>query len=860
MLKITADLSHKLEFADESVEASSGSLKVTLRGREVLSIPAGDIADAFVEEGLGVAKLVVRTKSGKEIEAAYFTKKKVRSFRKFADAVNRRLYERKGVDKAFDEKESELRGGMSTIYWLYGFTARHRKLIYMGLVLSLVSVAFSLVPPYLMKVLIDSVILAPQHPEALFMELTVTLVIAYAASNAVGAYQNYILTKAGNGIITDLMDRMFDRSLKLSPDTIDRISTSRIQSRLTSDAGNTQWMLTYGLITAVTNGLTVLGIGVMLFVLFPALAVYVLIPVPFIVALAYVYGRRSKPLYHKRWRKNSDMYTRIYNIIPNYLIVKTAAKEDNEHRSFNSTIEENFDTQLNVTKMNLKYWTPFGLMISLVAVVIWWVGGNEVILGMTQLGVITAFIAYMGMFYSPIAQLSSIMPYIQQSITSGERIRELFNPEYDPKQVRNGRKPRIGKDITFRHVTFGYDPLLPVLKDVSATMPSGKRTAIVGKSGSGKTTMAKLILDLYSPDEGDILFGRESISEIDTTYLRRRIAYVPQDPVYFDGSISYNLSYYAHGEVRPIDMIASVKAVEVHDEVMRLPLRYDNRIRGRGVNISGGQRQRLSIARALLNESDMILLDEITASLDAINARRVHKAVLNIEEGKTLVIIAHDINEIMSSDHVILLEDGRVAEQGSPRELLRRKGKLFRMFKYRFGSDFIYRPPKKGKSIASFVEGMLCDEGEVALTPASRPGLINAECGGRRMRELSLRMPFPISHPEFIILANRKGRELLALQDYRRLDAKSMGALRPCLSVNRLDVDVLGISEIRQTGDGMLWRLRTGKGDMRVLTRNWEDVMDRDDAVILIDEFGTPLRIDTGKLDRKSLDMLERSI
>ncbi len=860
MLKITADLSHELEFAEESVEVATGAFTVTSHGRKVLSVPTSDIASAFVEEGLSVAKLVVKTKSNGEIEAAYFTKKKVRSFRKFADAVNRRLYERRRVNKVFDEREGELKSSMSTIYWLYGFTSRHRRLIYAGLALSLVSVAFSLVPPYLMKVLIDSVILAPQHPETLFIELTITLVIAYASSNAVGAYQNYVLTKAGNGIITDLMDKMFDRALRLSPDTIDRISTSRIQSRLTSDAGNTQWMLTYGLITAVTNGLTVLGIGVMLFVLFPALAVYVLIPVPFITLLAYIYGKKSKPLYHKRWRKNSDMYTRIYNTMPNYLIVKTAAKEENEHRAFNDTVGANFDTQLNLTKMNLKYWTPFGLLISLAAVVIWWVGGNQVILGITQLGVITAFLAYMGMFYSPIAQLSSIIPYIQQSITSGERIRELFNPEYDPKLVRNGKKPDIGKEITFRNVTFGYDPLLPVLKDVSTTMPSGKRTAIVGKSGSGKTTMAKLMLGLYSPDDGDILFGRESMERIDTTYLRRRIAYVPQDPIYFDGSISYNISYYAHGDVRPVDLIASVKAVEVHDEVMKLPLKYDNRIRGRGVNLSGGQRQRLSIARAILNDSDMILLDEITASLDAINARRVHKAVLNIEEGKTLVIIAHDINEIMSSDHVILLEDGRVAEQGSPRELLRKKGKLFRMFKYRFGSDFIYRPPKKGRSIASFVEGMLCDERKVATTPASRAGLVNAEYGGRHMKELSPRLPFPISHPEFVILANRKGRELLALQDYRKLDRQSVQALQRCLAVNRLDVDVLSIREIRQTGDGMSWRLRTNKGEMRVLTRNWEDVMDNNGTVILIDEFGTPLKIDTNKLDRKSLDILERSI
>lgn len=860
MLRITADLSHDLELKEESVTVSGGKLRVAASGKEVLSVPTDEIANAFVEEGISMAKLVVKTRSKGEVEAAYFTKRKVKSFRKFADAMNGHLHDSRGVNKSFDEREREAKGGIGTIWWLYGFTARHRRMIYFGLALSLVTVAFSLVPPYLMKVLIDNVLLAPQHPEGLFIELTITLIISYGASNLVGAFQNYVLTKTGYKIMEDMMGRIFDRSLKLSPDTIDKISTSRIQSRVTSDAGNTQWLLAVGLNTAVTNGLTIAGIGIMLFILFPALAVYVLLPIPLIIFLAYGYSKRTRPVYHKRWRKNSDMYTRIYNIIPNYLVVKTAAKEESEHASFSGIVADYFGSQISLSKMGLKYWQPATFMMSLAAVMIWWVGGNQVILGVTQLGVITAFITYMTMFYSPISQLSSAIPFLQQSITSGERIRELFDPEYDPKTVRNGRKPDIGKEVSFRDVWFGYDPLLPVLKGASFTVPGGKRTAIVGKSGSGKTTVAKLMLALYSPDSGRIAFGREGIDAIDTEHLRRSIAYVPQDPAYFDGSISYNVSYNARGPVDPLAMVAAAKAVEMHDEVMKLPLKYDNRIRGRGVNLSGGQKQRLSIARALLNEADMILLDEITASLDAINARKVHRAVLNIEKGKTLVIIAHDVNEIMSSDNVILLEDGKVAEQGRPQDLVRRKGKLFRMFKYRFGSGFVYRPAREGKSVMSFVDGVACREGEVGVSPSTRPGLVDAERAGRTSRGLIPRLPFPVSHPEFVMLANRKGRELLALRDYRKLDEQSRDALQRCLDVTRLDVQVTGIDGIKMTGDGMSWSLRTSKGRMRVLTRHWEDVTVENDSVVLVDDYGAPIRIDTSRLDRKSLGMLQRSI
>lgn len=725
--------------------------------------------------------------------------------------------------------------------------------------LSLVAVGFALVPPYLLKVLIDSVILSQTHPEALFIELTVVLVLSYALSNLVNAFQSFAMGKAGNKILLDLRGKVFTRVMRLSPKAIEEISTSRIESRLTSDTGYIQWVMTWGLGIAITNAFTIIGIGIILFSIFPALALYILVPIPIIIWLIISYNKRADRAYHRSFRKRADITTKVFDVVPNYLTVKAATKEGAEQKDFEGNLNENYKSQMDVTKVEIKYWQPVGFLTALATILIWWIGGNQVIAGISQLGVITAFLAYMSMFYSPIQQLSNIMPNLQESIASSQRIRELFNPEYDEEMVTKSREPKLGDYIEFKNVWFGYDSLFPILKDISIKIPKGRKTAIVGKSGSGKTTMLKLILNLYKIDKGDIRFGKESIRRIDTNHLRKNIAYVPQDATFFENSIRYNISYYLPTEPKPLQIIAAAKAAELHDEIMKFPLKYDNRVRGMGVNLSGGQRQRLSIARVLLSDSKIVLLDEITASLDAINARKVNKAIMKIEKGKTVVIVAHDVTEIMDSDYAILLEDGKVAEQGAPQKLIRKKGKLFKMFKYRFGTTKTYNVKQKA-DIQSFTKHIAYNEQDVTITRGPRKSIVDAKLGSRTMKGLEPKTPFPISHPEFIILTSKKGKEIAALQDYTKLSKGSKEALERSLSVSNFNPNVTSIRDIKITGDGLSWKLSTDKGNMQVLTRNRQDITTDGDNVILIDEFNIPLKIDTTKLNPKSLDLLEKSI
>jgi ATP-binding cassette, subfamily C, bacterial len=859
MLKIKTDLNNSLELKEETLSIADGRLVVSGPQGEIFGIKTSQIEKAFVEEGLGISKLVIKTKKGDEKEIAYFTKSKVKSFRKFTDVINQYIVKKKIVKTSFDEKKPQ-QGGIGTVYWLYAYTSKHRKLIIVGILLTLITVALNLIPPYLLKILIDNVILSPTHPEALFELLTIILVVSYAASTIVSAIQSYVLNIAGNRIVTRLRSELFKHSVRLSASDIDNITVSRIQTRLITDTGNTQWLMTYGLGTLVTNVLTIVGIGVILFLIFPRLALYVLLPIPFIILFIIHYNKQSATAYHRSWRRSSDLITRINDIIPNYTIVKSATREESEGDAFDKELGNFYDTQIDIQKMELSHWQPVGFLIALSTVIIWWVGGNLVIVGTLQLGVITAFLAYMGMFYGPIQQISTLLPYVQESITSGERLREVFDSKDLPKEPKGKVKAPVNGDINFQNVWFGYDPLFPVLKGINMEIQKGKVTAIVGKSGAGKSTIAKLLLGLYVIDSGDIKFGKTSINNIDIDYLRGKIAYVPQDSSFFDNTITYNMSYYSKEKIAPLQLIATSKAVEMHSEIMRLPLCYDNRIRGRGLSLSGGQRQRLSVARAILGDPDIVLLDEITSNLDAINARKVNKAVLNLESDKTMVFVTHDLNEIMNSDYTIMIENGEITEQGRPSELIRKKGKLYNMFKYKITDRSGRKSVNKKETLQSFVKDFVIKENSVAIKEGERRSFVNATYGSKHAKRLIPKRPFPVSNPSFIIFYAGKDKDLFAIEDYTKLEENSRKILESALEVNNFNPKVIGIDGIKITGDGLVWTLRTDRGTLKYTTKNRSDIAYRGDYVILIDEFNTPLKIKLGDLDQRSASILDKSI
>ncbi len=865
MITIKSDLTHDLILGEEIIIADKNKLEVSYNNKILYSIASDKIDSAYIEVGVGICKLIIKTIYGKENEIAYFTKKKEENFNRFSNAINEYIKNGENVELNFEDKEKKAIKKISTVMWLYGYVSKHKYLLIFSGIVSMLTVIINLIPPYLLSILIDNVLLSGTHSNSLFIELTIVLALSYGVSALLGMLQTYTLNLTGNRIIKDIRSRLFSHAIRLPSTFIEKTTTSRILSRLINDVGNTQWLMTYGIPTIATNLLTIIGISAILFSLFPILAIYVLVPIPFIVLIIVDYRKKASRIYHKNYRNGADMISKISDVMPNYMVVKATVNEDYESKNFDGVLNEYYNSQMDVLRLNYIRWPLVGFLTSMATILIWWIGGNLVIAGNLELGIITAFIAYMSMFYSPINQLGNILPFVQQAITSGDRIKEILEVKQVVNDNGNKKEDNIKNSVvSFKDVWFGYEPLLPVIKNITATIQEGRITTIVGRSGSGKTTMAKLIMRFYQPDKGSIYLGNVDINKLAIMEYRKRIAYVPQDAAFFDDTLIYNISYYLEGNVDPIKIIAASKAAEIHDDIMRFSLGYDTIIGERGVSLSGGQRQKVSLARAMIIDPEIIILDEVTSNLDAFSARVVSSTILKLIKGKTTIWITHNVDEVMSSDYVLVMNKGKLVEEGKPKVLFEKKKILYNLFKEKNINGL---PISNKKLELSDYLKLLKNEKEIKITDGKRGSFINIKIKNKTFKELRPKRPFPISNPDIVILYERDidrdsdGKEAAIIRDINKLDARSKEILLKSISLNSFKPTVIGIKQISMTGDGIKWQLVTRSGPLNILTITRRNVIKRKDGtVILIDEFNTPYEIKLALLDQKSLLLIKKII
>lgn len=844
---VRTDLDRNLSLKEELVKIEGSKIRVYSDGKEIFSVD--NIVKLAIESGITIDKLVGYTSDGKSIEIAYFTKKKEDIFKKIIDAFNRN----EEIEIKDEAIEHSSRVSMSTLRWLFGIARKYRRRMIIGAILSLITTGLNLVPPYLLKILIDNVLLSSSHSPSLYTDIILYLIMSYSALALVSSIQNRILNNLGSRIINDLREMLYNHVIKHDYSFIERISPSRILSRLTTDAGNTNWLLVWGLPTLVTNLFTLIGIGVILFTLNVTLAMYILIPIPVIIIMIIKYRRKSHRLYHRNWRRSADITSRINDTIPNFLVVRSFSKENYESKTLRKLLDKLYESSVSINKMNSTYWPLMGFIVNLSTVIIWWIGGHEVISGIIQLGVITAFIAYVSQFYGPINNLSNVLPFIQQSLTSAERIREVLEVKPEITNPENPKKPNMPAEIILDHVYFGYDPHFPVIKDVSIKIKPGEKVAIVGKSGSGKSTIAKLLLRFYDVNEGKITIGGVDIKEIDLNYLRRKIAYVPQDVVLFDTTVGYNVAY-GDENVNEVDIVKACKIARIHDEIVRLPFAYDTILGERGTYLSGGQRQRLSIARAIVKNPDILIFDEATSNLDVVSEREVYEAMMSVSKGKTVILVTHNVHEVMNADKVIVLNQGRVIEEGKPEELLNKKGAFYEMFKEQINEENIFRKLEINEPKFNFVND------NIKIEPSERRSVVNVIYSGKKYNRLIPKMLFPITNPRFIGFYDENGSEIFLLEDYTKLDENSRKILETALAYNNLIFFVKKINEINIKGDQLEWDLVTDRGEVTAYTVGRRNVILLDSKVVLIDKNDNLYEIDLNNLDKNSLKLLAETV
>ena len=557
---------------------------------------------------------------------------------------------------------------------------------YRGVLIS--AVAFGilryLVPlalPWTVKILVDDFLL-PQgtRPHAQLHIVMLGLCALYALY-AVSSYRrSYLAGLAGHRIIFDLRQALYLHLQRMSMSFFDRQRIGAVVSRVTTDIASAQNFVGAAFVNTVMDLSCVAVIIVLLFFLHPYLALVSLSILPGFALVTYRLQRRiranSRAIHHQLQEMSGDLHEQLAG----HSTIQAFTQEETQAREFLQQSEEYFQNVMGNVRLQSIALGATGFLTALGPILVLWTGAAEVWAGRLTVGTLMAFYAYLGMLYQPIQRLTELNLILANSLAAMDRIFEVFDTFPEVRERPGARAAgRLRGEVRFERVGFRYHGGEPVLEEVSLAITPGRMIALVGPSGAGKSTLMKLLPRFYDVTSGRITIDGLDVSDLTLKSLRQQIALVPQEPLLFSGTILDNLRM-GQPDAPEAEVRAAARAAFADPFIEQLPQGYLTEIGERGVRLSGGQKQRLAIARAFLKDAPILLLDEPTSALDAESEELVKQALNRLLEGRTALIIAHRLSTIEHADLVVVLDDGRIIEQGRHEELLQNADSLYRRY------------------------------------------------------------------------------------------------------------------------------------------------------------------------------------
>jgi subfamily B ATP-binding cassette protein MsbA len=517
------------------------------------------------------------------------------------------------------------------------------------------------------------------------LKVAAVAVLVIALLDAVCFFaEKYLTTSVGQWVMHDLRRLLYAHLQHLSLDYHKRKQTGELISRLTSDIDAIQSFIVSNMLGFLVDGMTLVGMVVVMFYLNWRFTLIALSVAPLLFMVTYSVTRRSKKATREVRKKESEILSRLEEVLSSIGVVKALAREDYEQQRLEEDSAESVQIALRARSLKARLSPLVGIIVAAGTALVLWFGGRLVLARSLSAGSLIVFIWYLGKMYKPMQDFAKMTDSYSKAVVGYERIREIFETEAKVQDLPDSRRaPRFRGEIDFDHVAFSYVPGRQVLKDVSFKIARGQTVALVGPTGAGKTTIANMIGRFYDPDSGTVRIDGCDVREFQQKSLREQMSFVLQESILFRAPVWQNIAY-GKPEATRSEIRRAAEMANAHEFIVKLGEGYNTIIGERGATLSGGQCQRIAIARAIIRNTPILIMDEPSSGLDSASEKLVFEALGRLMESKTTIVIAHRFSTIRRADMILLIKGGRIVEHGKHEDLLRSGGLYATLYDLQF--------------------------------------------------------------------------------------------------------------------------------------------------------------------------------
>lgn len=855
-------------------EDSGGNTEIVL----IKHVHVKEVETARTDTRVGSGFIELRIK-GVYKELVRFTNRYAEKFAKIAAQIRALAVGQEVVIKSPKELEEAARSARGfqdtphlkvrrgTVFFRFlRYTSPYWPYTVLAMLLVVATIALMVFPQQLVKVLIDNVF-NEQDPVPAWFEkfvyafnlekrlhwlyLLVGLLAATTLLNSlIGIFREALSAWINNKLGYDLRREVFAKLEDLAIRYHESQPVGQLMTRCSQDIETLQ-----AFINQLTSGfgfqlLLVIGVAATMFTMNWVLALIACVPAPFVMAATYVFTKWVTPKWRKYWTRRSDLNSFLHSVLSGIRVVKAYAQEKREEQRFARVSGGFCDIGLNVGIAQAIFYPSMGFVFQLGGYFIWIYGGahilsGEGVAGQLSVGELIAFLGYLGMFYAPLNSLTQMSTWFTQFTTQAHRVFEVLDQKSDILDREDAREVEIQGSIEFKNVTFGYDPHIPVLKDVSFKVAPGEMIGIVGHSGCGKSTTVSLIMRFYEVSEGVVLIDNTDVRMMRKQHLRKQIGLVAQDPFLFRGTIAENIAY-GNPEAAPELLLDAALQANAHMFIVRNHDGYDTRLGERGAGLSGGERQRVAIAQALLHNPRILILDEATSSVDTISEREIQRSLEALSRGRTTLAIAHRLSTLRNCDRILVFEDGEIREQGSHDELMKIEGGIyFKLVQTQVeltrgsasvdGLQDLNALEEAEQKVHHYVRNTVVPrihylDVKLLHITALAEGDMRVQYGDVFYDHVRAYRCFPVSRPhEFIALwtgaTALEHREIGMIRRLSELSPETRAVvdleLKKRYFIHYIE-EIVSIKENRDNIGYLIWHVKTDKGEMQFITRRWD--------------------------------------